>query len=57
MQLFDVGRTLMFILEKTLSNRNENGKFEISNPDLPKLKRKKSTRECFTVNSTLLYFN
>ena len=42
---------------KTLSNRNENGKFENSNPDLPKLKWKKSLCECFTVNSTLLYLN
>ena len=40
---------------KTLSNRDENGKFVIFRLDLPKtdIKVKKSLCECFTVNSTL----
>ena len=45
--------TLMAIFDmKTLSNQDENGKFVISSPDLPKtdIKVKKILCECFTVN-------
>ena len=42
---------------KTLSNRDENGKFVIYNPDLPKtdIKVEKSLCERLTVKSTLKY--
>ena len=56
LNLFLKKRTLMVIFDrKPLSNRDENGKFIISSPDLPlkDITVKKSLCECFTVNSTL----